>query len=506
MKRKGFLVILVVTLMALIISSCGGGGPKLVPVTAITVAGEGNEETVLTGETLQMEAQILPLNASNKGVTWTVENAANDSARDCHAEITQEGVLTGLSGGTVVVKATAKDGSEVEGTKEITVDEEIIKWYVDFGGKRVSRASIGENGVIYILVSEYLDTNSFLLLYALDENGNILWVQELSVNSSTRVSAPVIGKEGNIFITANDPSDYNKSYLIALNSDGTEQWKISCDTSSRHPSIGTDGTIYNSIQVSSNPSFSKISATNPNGTEKWSVLSSHGGPAAIVIDSDGTIYNNDYNYLVAYDSNGIKKWEFETEEEEWAHTPAIGSDSTIYFGSNDTNLYALNPDGTLKWKYQTGSWVWNTPVIDKDGNIYIANSDSALYSINSEGTLNWKHTFNEERVYLDNPILTENGRIYLTVPISFNGPSKIIGLDLEGNIIFEFNPGGIILDESIAVGNDGSIYITAYDVSDSQITGSVFYSLNTNNGGLMNSPWPMYKQNKKLSGRNESLD
>jgi len=35
-------------------------------------------------------------------------------------------------------------------------------------------------------------------------------------------------------------------------------------------------------------------------------------------------------------------------------SPAIGSDGTIYVGSYDSNLYAINPDGSLKWKYSTG--------------------------------------------------------------------------------------------------------------------------------------------------------
>ena len=35
-------------------------------------------------------------------------------------------------------------------------------------------------------------------------------------------------------------------------------------------------------------------------------------------------------------------------------SPAIGSDGTIYIGSKDYNLYAINPDGSLKWKYATG--------------------------------------------------------------------------------------------------------------------------------------------------------
>lgn len=120
MKRKGSMVILFISMLALIISFCCGG-PNYVLVTAITVSGEGNQETVIVGETLQMEADVLPENASNKAVTLSVENTDENTERRTRAEITQEGLLTGVSAGMVVVKATAKNGSEVEGTKEITI-------------------------------------------------------------------------------------------------------------------------------------------------------------------------------------------------------------------------------------------------------------------------------------------------------------------------------------------------------------------------------------------------
>ena len=71
MKNKELLVILFISILALIISSCAGGA-KTILVTAITVTGEDNQEEVLTDETLQMIAQIQPENASNKGVTWSV--------------------------------------------------------------------------------------------------------------------------------------------------------------------------------------------------------------------------------------------------------------------------------------------------------------------------------------------------------------------------------------------------------------------------------------------------
>ena len=35
-------------------------------------------------------------------------------------------------------------------------------------------------------------------------------------------------------------------------------------------------------------------------------------------------------------------------------TPAVGDDGTIYVGSQDNKLYAINSDGTLKWSYYTG--------------------------------------------------------------------------------------------------------------------------------------------------------
>ena len=37
-------------------------------------------------------------------------------------------------------------------------------------------------------------------------------------------------------------------------------------------------------------------------------------------------------------------------------SPAIGSDGTIYVGSDDCKLYAINSNGTLKWSYTTGDY------------------------------------------------------------------------------------------------------------------------------------------------------
>jgi outer membrane protein assembly factor BamB len=44
-------------------------------------------------------------------------------------------------------------------------------------------------------------------------------------------------------------------------------------------------------------------------------------------------------------------------------SPVVGPDGTIYFGATDGYLYALNPDGTLKWKSNLDGEIASSPVL-----------------------------------------------------------------------------------------------------------------------------------------------
>ncbi len=80
--------------------------------------------------------------------------------------------------------------------------------------------------------------------------------------------------------------------------------------------------------------------------------------------------------------NGTKKWEYETGGG-IDSSPAIGSDGTIYVGSYDKKLYALNSDGSKKWEYETGSGIiLSSPAISSDGTIYVGSHDKKLHAIN----------------------------------------------------------------------------------------------------------------------------
>jgi len=79
---------------------------------------------------------------------------------------------------------------------------------------------------------------------------------------------------------------------------------------------------------------------------------------------------------------GSLKWKFETGS--YVHSsPAIGADGTIHVGSDDYYLYALNPDGSLRWKFKTRDIIYSSPAIGADGTIYVGSDDGNLYAINS---------------------------------------------------------------------------------------------------------------------------
>ena len=84
-------------------------------VTSIVVTGTGNVTTVADGATLQMLAAILPVNATDSSVTWSVVNGTGS------ASISVGGLLTTISAGLVTVIATANDASGVTGSLVITI-------------------------------------------------------------------------------------------------------------------------------------------------------------------------------------------------------------------------------------------------------------------------------------------------------------------------------------------------------------------------------------------------
>ena len=77
-------------------------------------------------------------------------------------------------------------------------------------------------------------------------------------------------------------------------------------------------------------------------------------------------------------------WEFEMRDDV-ASSPAIGSDGTVYVGSADNKLYAINRKRGVKlWEFETGGSVWSSPAIGSDGTVYVGSFDKKLYAFKTD--------------------------------------------------------------------------------------------------------------------------
>jgi outer membrane protein assembly factor BamB len=139
----------------------------------------------------------------------------------------------------------------------------------------------------------------------------------------------------------------------------------------------------------------------------WTFAKPFGDP---VIGPDGTIYVSSFDegfepgYLYAVKPDGSLKWRWDPGG--FAHfvtglAAAVGPDGTVYaaHGTFDPKLSAINPaNGTTRWSYATAHNISNFPTVGPDGTIYLGSSGNDagnlssgyLYAFNLDGTVKWR--------------------------------------------------------------------------------------------------------------------
>ncbi len=125
-------------------------------------------------------------------------------------------------------------------------------------------------------------------------------------------------------------------------------------------------------------------ATGNDGEFRWS----HNFEEAIgmpVIGSDGTLYVTRGNDLAAISSDGKQLWRSPGARDENDHSifplsAAIGREGCIYYATGSERshttpspggLYAVWPNGTLRWSERFSAPVLTAPRIDGQGNVLI---------------------------------------------------------------------------------------------------------------------------------------
>ena len=147
------------------------------------------------------------------------------------------------------------------------------------------------------------------------------------------------------------------------------------------------------------------------------------------------------------------KWSF-TAEASIRSTPTVDYDGTIYFGSDDDYLYALNPDKSLRWRFKTGGDIRSSPAVAPDGTVYVGSDDNKLYAVNREGQFKWAFT-NTESIS-SSPTISADGTIY------FGSGDNLYALRPDGSERWQFVTSDSVTS-SPSIGPDGTIYFGSDD-------------------------------------------
>jgi outer membrane protein assembly factor BamB len=235
-------------------------------------------------------------------------------------------------------------------------------------------------------------------------------------------------------------------------------------------------------------------------------------------------------------------------------TPAIAKDGTIYAaGSNATginNIYAINPNGTIKWSKPycpVVGFASSAIALANDGTVYLsaklnANTpaDGVLKAYDpANGDEKWSVTLTGTNVEQGGPAVAADGTVYLgnnggtmkaynpatgavlwtftasggieVVPAIDNLGRLYFGtttgnfyvVNSDGTLAYDMLDLGDRIDSSAAIDKDGSIYVGA--TLGTGANSGKLYKLQTTATGLQTGGWPMYGGNLRHTSNAQDI-
>jgi outer membrane protein assembly factor BamB len=258
-------------------------------------------------------------------------------------------------------------------------------------------------------------------------------------------STPAIGRDGTVYVgfSTNNASPDARGTLYALQApttgiDPRVLWSVDLgpgrQTSS--PTLGPDGTIY------ALGGTGQLSAISPDGQVRWTAQTGPVLKSSAALGQNGVVYVPSMNgklYAVAppqkaTSNTGTILWAFRFAEFPGhkppvvSHSPpagadgigtgaspTIGPDGTIYIGANNSNFYAISPDGELEWLFEAEreiAGIWSTAALSADSStLYFGANKGGMYALNRiDGSLKWQHPI-VGSIY-SSPALDATGTLY----------------------------------------------------------------------------------------------
>jgi outer membrane protein assembly factor BamB len=333
-------------------------------------------------------------------------------------------------------KYYSKEAPHKEERKNSLVFDQIF-YNIPKGGS-ISSVPEFHDGVVYFTS---LDTH----LYAVDaDSGKMIWKFK---TGAPIISSPVV-HNNRIYFGSNDKNFY------CLSLDGRLVWKKYLgDIVISYPTA-----IADRIFIAAGRQFFCLSEK---GEEHWRFVTGDGMfniPTAV----NGLVFISSWDkHIYALDMNGKMQWRFAgggyftspiifsqdkalvtLSMRSWQDMP-FAKDPSLYTASSDNNIYSLNTDGTLRWKFTHGSSF--SGIINGDGRtIYDGTIAGYLLAIDAAtGRQKWSFRTGGS---ITAGVALAHEKIYLA-----SWDQKLYCISNKGENIWDFLTGGPIAGDPIVV-------------------------------------------------------
>ena len=305
--------------------------------------------------------------------------------------------------------------------------------------------------------------------------GQILWVVAMSSPEWGVSDGLALGPSGVLYAR-----DYRTIVAIAL--DGSVLWRSELPVFiyGHAPAIAPDGTIYYGFVPAAlvKPGGGVI-ALSGDGAIKWIFRNADHLPPevyglgcvhwGVALDSEGTIYfRAEYtdSPMYAVWPDGTLKWRVSTisgrepsVSMKGIGTPVLVGDTLAVVAQRRDSVVAVDTrDGTLRWSRSLpGSSGYRdpSPAVDFAGNIYIARADS-LSAFSSTGDVLWSRALSRP-AYSSGPTLPYS---YLYLATDSGG---VTVMTHDGQPVAEFGSPGHYYHSAATLGENGVLYVAGHD-------------------------------------------
>ncbi len=305
-----------------------------------------------------------------------------------------EGAAVGSDPVQIITDSGASNTQPLNVT--LRAQEGRVRWRFQIAAEYTSfRNGVGPDGTIYV-------NDVYGRTYALTPDGGLKWVTQTAL---TGADGPVsVGADGTIYVagllqnvpgaeTANAPG------IIALNPDGSIKWRFIATSGQSNrggPNVGPDGKIYAIVRPLNFTDALNVFALNPNGTFAWNYnegIYKYGQTGGKDIVFTRTVPQLHFQYESFVRNHAMLLWSFGLDGSlRW--TQPAGNGQTVVSPLDDsvhTEMQAFTPQGTRLWTIPLfGQGPTTGPDVGVDGVHYVVQNYDTLFAVNPDGTEKWR--------------------------------------------------------------------------------------------------------------------